>query len=102
MAEFDWRDSYRIGDHTIDTEHKHLFALANKVIHFRASGEQLETVRRAVFELHAYIKTHFTNEEACMEQAGFPRLAAHKVLHGAIIHEMNEALRHSPGVDTVV
>lgn len=102
MDEFVWRDAYRIDNETIDTEHRHLLELANQVIRFRASGERLEAVRQAVVALYNYIKTHFAHEEACMAQAAYPGLPAHRVLHEAIIYEMNEILRGSTEIDVLV
>ena len=102
MADFDWQQAYSIGNDLIDREHQHLLVLANKVVEFRPSGERVENVREAILALCEYVKTHFANEEAYMQQVGFPKLTAHKVLHEAIIHEVNTILKESPGLDSLV
>lgn len=95
MDDFTWQDAYHIGNETIDTEHRHLLELASRVVRFRCRGERLERVREAIVALCDYIKIHFTHEETCMAEAGYPGLPAHRVLHAAIVHEMNAILRSS-------
>ncbi|MEW6594586.1 MAG: hemerythrin family protein [Thermodesulfobacteriota bacterium] len=102
MDEFTWKDAYSVDNATIDQEHRHLFAMANQVFRFRSRGERLERVREAVVALCDYIKNHFLHEEAFMAEAGYPGLPAHRVLHEAIIHEMNETLRTSNDLDLLV
>jgi len=102
MDDFAWQKSYSIDDDVVDQEHRHLLALANRVVRFRASGERLETVRGAVVALCDYVKTHFADEEEHMAQIGYPGLPAHRVLHESIIHEMNEILRGSGDLDVLV
>lgn len=102
MDEFAWEERYSINDDAIDQEHRHLFALANQVLCFRASGERLEAVRGAMVALYEYVKTHFAHEEQYMQEVGYPGLPAHRVLHETIIHEMNEIMRESPQLDTLV
>lgn len=102
MDDFIWQDAYSIGNETIDAEHRHLLELANQVARFRVSDEPLETVRSAVVALYDYVQTHFAHEEAYMKAAGYPGLPAHRMLHEAIVHEMNTIMHESPQLDTLV
>lgn len=102
MDVFVWQDSYSADDETIDQEHRHLLGLACTMVRFRASGERLENVRGAVVALCDYVRTHFIHEEEHMAQINYPGLPAHRVLHAAIIHEMNEILRNSANLDLLV
>lgn len=102
MDDFVWQKGYSIGEAAIDQEHQHLLELANEVVRFRSSGERLERVREALVALYDYVKTHFAHEEEYMAQVRYPGLPAHRVLHEAIIHEMNVMMRESPQLDTLV
>ncbi|MDI6747260.1 MAG: bacteriohemerythrin [Rhodocyclaceae bacterium] len=74
---------YHVGIEQVDTEHRQLFEIAGRV--YDALGEKGAAAdgiaRAAIAELLDYTTTHFANEEALMEAAAYPELAAHRELH---------------------
>jgi len=76
MEAFVWNDRFLTGIESVDTQHRHLFDVANQV------GEMLIEARpadpaaiEAVFhELAAYANQHFKDEETLMQAAGMDEL----------------------------
>lgn len=69
----EWRDGFKINVPQVDEEHKHLFALVKAL--------ELKTVEKTIEELLEYVVTHFSNEQALMEQSGYPAFEQHLKLH---------------------
>lgn len=69
----EWRDGFKISIPQVDEEHKRLFALVKAL--------ELKTVERTIEELLEYVVTHFSNEQALMEQSGYPAFEQHLKLH---------------------
>lgn len=78
-----WDDKYKIGHQIIDSQHQHLFKLADRLHVFVESGtgtnnEELEQV---ILECAEYVLTHFTDEEQIMEEIGYAEIERHRKLH---------------------
>lgn len=71
-----WDESYSVGDAHLDEQHKGLIGLINML-----NGNTPVPV--VLDELQIYIDEHFRDEEALLEKAGYPDLAAHKQQHAA-------------------
>ncbi len=69
----EWRDGFKINIAQVDEEHRRLFALVKAL--------NLGTVERTLEDLLEYVVTHFTNEQALMEQSGYPAFEQHLKLH---------------------
>lgn len=69
----EWRESFSIDLPQVDDEHRHLFALVKQL--------DLATVDQTIEELLDYVVTHFSNEQALMEQSGYPAFEQHLRLH---------------------
>lgn len=85
------------GNETIDSQHRSLFALADRVAqtlggcwiedeHRTAIADACEyrvedAVADAVFGLVDYITEHFEDEQALMASAGYPAASVHAALH---------------------
>ncbi len=102
MERFDWKPEYSIGDVEIDSEHKWLLSLANEVLSFARTDEDFDKVKAAAKALYKYVQTHFQNEEAFMERAGYEGLADHRKRHQQIVNEMNKIMKQSKALDVMV
>ena len=76
MAQMEWQEAYSVGNPVLDSQHKELIALVNKVGGDVDLGEVLAGLRR-------YGETHFETEESLLEAAGYPDLEEHKKFHDA-------------------
>ena len=103
MPEFlDWKSEYSVGDEHIDTQHQHLFHLANKVLRMKASAASTAELKPLLVGLCEYIQFHFDDEQNLMESVGYPDLEEHRKRHQAIIHAMNTMMRSSKGIQPLL
>lgn len=93
---FQWQDSYKIEQETIDQEHHKLFEIALKTLDHQNNENPKEFIKSCVKELYNYMKIHFENEEKIMETIGYPLYSSHKKLHDNIIEQMNGFIRQIP------
>lgn len=78
----EWRDGFKINIPQVDAEHRHLFGLVKAL--------NLQSVDQTLEELLDYVVTHFSNEQALMEESGYPAFEQHLKLHeefGAFVGE---------------
>jgi len=85
IKQIKWSEEYNIGIDYIDEDHKKLLHLLNQfsIAYDYAQCEEFE--REALTELVSYTKYHFKREEKLMEDYNYPKLAAHKEEHQAMI-----------------
>jgi hemerythrin-like metal-binding protein len=74
LGDFTWKPEYSVGDDHLDDQHRGLIDLINMLEDESRMGEVLE-------QLEIYVDEHFREEEAMLEKAGYPDLAAHKLQH---------------------
>lgn len=93
-----WRDVYKSGDPIIDKQHRALFQDANQLLGAVLSEREPREVLALVEGFIADVVKHFHDEEAMLRQAAYPKLAAHVVLHRALIEQARElASRYGAG-----
>ncbi|MBI5278740.1 MAG: hemerythrin family protein [Burkholderiales bacterium] len=80
----EWRDGFKIGLPQVDAEHRHLFTLVRSL--------SATNVQATLDELLEYVVTHFTNEQALMEESGFPDFHQHLALHEQFSSQVAEFL----------
>jgi hemerythrin len=69
----EWRDAFKVNINQVDEEHHRLFDIIRSL--------DISTVDNVITELLDYVVTHFTNEQALMEQSGYPAFEQHLKLH---------------------
>jgi hemerythrin len=69
----EWREGFKIGLAQVDAEHRHLFTLVKSL--------SAANVQGTLDDLLDYVVTHFTNEQALMEESGYPDFHQHLALH---------------------
>lgn len=92
IDELTWTDALRIGVTEIDSQHRQLIAIRNRLA---ACGRveadaSLDEFRRILAELFDYASAHFQSEEAYMQSIGFPHLASQQDDHQAFIDMLHE------------
>ena len=78
---FEWSESYSVGVHGIDAQHKNVFRLAAEFHRAIVSGEGKAFIPQLLDRLVQYTAVHFAYEERLMQEAGYPNLPAHKAEH---------------------
>ena len=102
MSELVWKSEYCIGHFPTDNEHKELISLANKVIHFSDTGEDVQKIRGALKALLQYTVIHFRNEEKYMKRLGYPEIAHHKKCHAELIARLNDVMAENSNMNDLV
>lgn len=84
MDEFIWSEEFCVDNEELNTQHRRIFDLGNRIIH-----APLADAPEYTLALFSHIRTHFKTEEAHMASIGFPGLEAHKELHNQLISDFN-------------
>ena len=99
MAFISWRSDYEIGVRQVDAEHRKLFDMVNEYYDKHLHGSDRKEIERILNGLVAYAEEHFQNEEAIMEECGYPRLEDHRKQHADLftsIFAITERLLNEP------
>lgn len=84
-----WRDAMSVGNDTIDTDHKQLFAIINE---FEAAPD-FARAETAAKKLYRYTQEHFRREEALQQMLRYPKASPHADEHGRILSALTELIR---------
>jgi len=92
MKSLDWIPALELGDELLDSQHKHLFELYNRVLLVDGGHPNRQ---KLFLDLLDYVDTHFADEERLMESIGYPELEFHKGLHRQLVERVM-FLKNSP------
>ncbi|HSW02504.1 MAG TPA: bacteriohemerythrin [Sedimentisphaerales bacterium] len=104
MALVEWNEQLSVGVPEMDTQHKRLIEMINRLHGAMAKGEGAAILKTIVNELVTYTKVHFASEERLLASRQYPGLAAHKQLHEhftAKVMEMHEKIQAGKMVTSV-
>ena len=76
-----WNDQYRVKSKTINAQHKQLFELINQSHEAMKSGQTKTVLSQVLDRLIRYTRTHFSDEEDALVEAGYPDFVAHVAEH---------------------
>lgn len=81
---FEWREEYKIGVEEIDSAHRQLFSIVNRIIS-NFMDKNYEKSKMTCMEAIKYLKTytvkHFAEEEAYQLSINYPGYKVHKRIH---------------------
>jgi hemerythrin len=80
-----WKEQYSVGVEEIDSDHKQLVDLINRVVTAASTNLGDEFVGENIYELVAYAKYHLNREERLMDEYEFPGRKGHKRQHQSFI-----------------
>jgi hemerythrin-like metal-binding protein/PAS domain S-box-containing protein len=84
----EWNDSLKTGHGTIDSQHRKLVDMLNRLADAMATGEGRDLCDTVLDELIEYTQTHFAAEEQFMASHNYPKLAQHKAKHEALVKDV--------------
>lgn len=92
MAMIKWDGSFSVGVKLIDGQHKKLFAILNKVEEGAGGGKESDPdfLEGVIYDLHAYVKFHFGEEEKYFAEFKYEAAEAHKAEHQFFINKVQE------------
>lgn len=100
MRSYKWDDRYEVGFKPIDSQHKSILKLINRLISNRTREHRL--LISLLDELLCYIQYHFKSEENYMLIYGYNEYEAHVVEHAILIKDIIEIIdRYKKGKITI-
>ncbi len=88
-----WNDGYRIGIRAIDSQHKKLFMIVNKLYDLDNESATKEEIRSILQDFRNYMQTHFDEEEEFMRSIKYDKLEEHKKLHQNLIETLASIIK---------
>jgi len=90
MALVVWSDKLSVGVRSVDDQHAVLFKAINDLHDAMMKGQARAIVGELLCRLLVYTRNHFSREEAMLEDAGYPGLAGHRLLHDELTKQVEE------------
>ena len=81
----EWNDRYATGNAEIDAQHRHLFALINRM----AAANTVDEIKPLLMLLFKHTREHFHQEEALIRRNGYPGLDGHINGHNLLLSRLN-------------
>lgn len=78
-----WDEQFKVGHPMIDSQHRHLFELADGLFNVQVAGIacKRENVELVIQECSEYVIFHFAAEEELMREVGYPDMESHVKEH---------------------
>ncbi len=90
MAFVAWNENLSVGIAQIDQQHRQLIDMINELHDAMCKGQGKNILKPLLARLFQYTQTHFTAEEALMQQAQYPKFAAHKAAHEKLVSQVRD------------
>jgi hemerythrin-like metal-binding protein/diguanylate cyclase (GGDEF)-like protein len=94
LSQFEWKTKYSVGIDSIDSQHKRMFEIGNRLSKLVFSEEPFDYNNELISifqELNEYIDRHFKYEETYMKKHGYIYLESHVIMHNAFIEKVEKA-----------
>lgn len=89
MSIFPWMKKYEVNVESIDTQHKKLVELLNKLAEEMSQGKGSDVLNAIFNELADYTIYHFSDEEKYFDQINYPLSDEHKEKHRLFIEQLS-------------
>lgn len=83
-----WTPDLSVGVEHIDNQHRTWFEKANELFEAGKAQKAKEYIDQMIDFLEEYTRLHFRDEEAYMEEIGYPGLEEQKRAHAAFVKEL--------------
>ena len=84
MSHFSWQQHYEMGDDAMDSQHKDLFVLAEKLLASRTK----EDLQQNIKPLYQHVEEHFLAEESMMKETNYHAYKEHVREHNRMLEEL--------------
>ena len=76
-----WKPHYSVGDSSLDAEHQEILKSIDELYAGVTAIKDNAKTKKLLERLVQYTFNHFQHEERIMQEASYPKLAAHKLEH---------------------
>ncbi len=90
MAFLDWSDELSVDYRLLDSDHKRLIDIINKLHDSSQNSADRTAVLTLFGELISYTRTHFVHEETLMRKTAYPQFIPHKIAHDRLISQIED------------
>jgi hemerythrin-like metal-binding protein len=80
MSKIVWEARFSVGVERLDEQHKGLIRIINQL---EAAQQEGGMMARVISDLRAYVNSHFREEEAMLQAAGYADFESHRKQHKA-------------------
>jgi hemerythrin len=87
---FTWTSALETGHTLIDSQHKELIDVINKLLTACQQGQGADQVGQTVDFLVSYTKKHFSEEEALQQKSNYPDYANHRTYHATFVQTITD------------
>ncbi|MEW6652654.1 MAG: bacteriohemerythrin [Bacteroidota bacterium] len=101
-AKITWNSTYNIGINQIDSQHRLLFTIAEKILSFKKPTEHKEEVSELIKALLTNLTVHFNTEEALFVKFKYPFKELHIQKHMMIRNEIVEMIKKNNSLEKLV
>lgn len=84
-----WKNEYECGNREIDSQHRELFQIANRLLSAMITRAPAPEIKKLVESLVATTTGHFHHEDAVCRSAGYPLCDEHSRIHATLTKQMN-------------
>ena len=88
MRSYKWEEKYGVGFKPIDSQHKSILRLINRLVANRMKSQRMLVC--LLDELLCYVQYHFKSEENYMLMYGYGEYEAHVIEHAILIKDIIE------------
>ncbi len=85
-----WSDAYSVGNKKLDSQHKRLMDLINRLYSSMREGKANSVAASILDELVNYTVTHFSEEETMMKLYKYPGLESQQAMHRELVRQVVE------------
>lgn len=82
-----WRDDFRVGESSIDSQHESIFRLAVEASELAREPADSGRLIAVFGKFGSVLEAHFRHEEGMLTEIGYPELAEHRGEHRAMLSE---------------
>jgi hemerythrin len=100
LSPIPWVEALSVGDAAIDAEHRFFIDLVNRLSAMVVQDASKIGINALLHRLIEHSREHFTNEEAILEAAGYPELAAHRDAHQALLGALEAVVQDFLAADS--
>ncbi|MGE4351698.1 MAG: bacteriohemerythrin [Bdellovibrionales bacterium] len=90
MPFLEWSDELSVKFRLMDTDHKRLMDLINKLYDANGQEGSHAAVESAIVQLIEATKLHFVHEETLMRKTAYPQFIPHKIEHDRLVKQLED------------
>ena len=88
MTTLNWSEEFHVNVEEIDEQHKEMADLVEELHLAVENGADPETLKHILRSLIDHTKSHFSSEEALMDQYAYPKARIHKAEHESLMKQL--------------